>query len=588
MQELEDRNAIALEKRRKAALIAIVLAAAIAMILIFSLVFRNVMDNKSYSTHIQTAQMSMINGDYESALSSLRKAASIDNTQESALMMAQCYEAQGNYDKAQEILRTLDTTDEYISNYITSLENEKRSIEASALVTINGKSYDASETSIVLDNTGAGNSVVGEVSALYALNNLSLANNSISDISGIESLGGLKTLNLSNNQVSDISPLSGLQNLRTLYLDNNPVSDFTPLYSMQSLTTLSVKGISMTETQLSELSQALPGCTINGADAQSETETIYMSGVSFDADATSLDLSYCGITDISALSKCEKLTTINLAGNSITDITPLMDIPGLVTVNLSNNMISDVRPLMGLSSIKNLNLSGNLITTTVPLGMLNGLQSLDLSGNDISNFSGLRKLKNLTTLSLSGCGLQDSDAIYFQVLSKLVSLNIENNDGISGEGFETLQSYIPSCSIAHSELVYTRLFDGNQVSSNTTQLQLSGRGISDLSALTQFSTLESIDLSVNNISDLYYFSVTDSWQTLKYLNLSNNYISDVSALSHLINLETLNLSNNSISNVTALYGLTGLRTLYIGGNALTDEQILELERTLTDCEVVLQ
>ena len=43
---------------------------------------------------------------------------------------------------------------------------------------------------------------------LYALDNLSLAGNNISDIFKLAELGGLTTLNLEDNMITDVSPLS--------------------------------------------------------------------------------------------------------------------------------------------------------------------------------------------------------------------------------------------------------------------------------------------------------------------------------------------------------------------------------------------
>lgn len=99
-----------------------------------------------------------------------------------------------------------------------------------------------------------------EVVQLYALESLSASGNSLYDISKLTALGGLTTLNLSGNNISNIQPLTQLTALRTLYLDNNPITDLTPLCSLTNLTSLSIKGISITESQLEMLSRQLPNC----------------------------------------------------------------------------------------------------------------------------------------------------------------------------------------------------------------------------------------------------------------------------------------------------------------------------------------
>lgn len=583
------RRVISEAQKKKKAILYLLLIIAIAVALFsMALLIRSISENREYERCMNEAQASTLAGDYDSALAYLRKAAAIDMSDECLLMMAQCYEALGNYDRAIEALRYMRATDAAINAKVASIEAKKKNREEENLVTVAGITHDVTETSLVLDNRSLGNGVVEEVSRLYALSNLSLAGNTISDISPISTLGGLITLNLSNNVIRDLSPLSSLTGLRTLYLDNNPISDLTPLYSLSSLTTLSLKGVSLSTEDLRELSNALPNCAINGAgaDIQSKTGVIALGGESFSSDVTSLDLSRHGITDISALSACENLTTLNLSGNYISDLTPLMDIPGLQVLNLSSNNITDLRPLMGLTSIRTLDVSANAIASTVPLGSNTSLQELNLSNNAIANFSGISKLKNLTNLNLSGTGFSDADIENFNYLSKLIYLNVEYNPGLTGEGYDSLQRLIPACSIAHSNLVYSISADTYTVASDTTELDMTGRGISDLSFLMQLSNLESIRLGNNNISEIYYFQYTESWRTIRNLNLSNNYIVDVSPLMGLKNLETLNLANNRITDINPLYALTGLRELTLTGNPISPELIRALNDALPNCYII--
>ena len=56
-------------------------------------------------------------------------------------------------------------------------------------------------------------------------------------------------------------------------------------------------------------------------------------------------------------------------------------------------------------------------------------------------------------------------------------------------------------------------------------------------------------------------------------NLGGNNISDISALSGLTNLETLDLDDNNISDISALSGLTNLERLYLYDNPLSQNVI---------------
>lgn len=575
------------EKKNNVKVYIVIGAVLLLGIFVFVMMFRNISDSRNYDKYISSAKTSISESDFDSALAYLRKAGAIDQTDECLLLMVQCYEAQSNFEKALEALRQLDTTNPQIASRIAADEARLRALSGGSVVTIGGKDFNSTDTSVILDNLGLDDAAFSAVSQIYAVSNLSAAGNNITSISPLASLGGLTTLNLNNNQISNLAPLASLVSLRTLYLDNNPVSDFSPLYSLPNLTFLSVKGVQMKESDLATLSYALPNCAINGADAQEESQLIALGGVTFSVDVSEpLDLSYRGINDISALSQCTKLTSVNLRGNDITDISPLMDIQYLSYVDISENNVSDIRPLMGVNGLKSLYASDNNISSTVSLSASTSLMDLKLDNNPISNFSGLAKLKNLTNLSLRNTGMKQDDIKYFQLMSKLVSLDISDNPGITGETYDRLRTLLPSCEITTSDLTYSLDFAGMKVSSNAKSIDMPNCGVTDLSILMQLNMLESVNLANNAIDSLYYFSVTESWRTLKSLNLSGNNINDLTALQSLKYLETLNLTDNNITDITPLYAMDSLRELYIGANPLSEDQIRDLNNHLPNCTII--
>ena len=101
---------------------------------------------------------------------------------------------------------------------------------------------------------------------------------------------------------------------------------------------------------------------------------------------------------------------------------------------------------------------------------------------------------------------------------------------------------------------------------NLQTLHLSGNSISDISALRGLTNLQTLDLCNNSISDI---STLGNLKNLQTLNLSGNkIISDISALRSLMNLQTLNLSGNGIIYIGALANLTNLQTLDLSGNGI--------------------
>ncbi len=570
--------------RKRAYIICTILAA--IFIIAMAVVLMSMSDNRVYNDYMNQAQTLYYNKDYDGALSALRKAAAVEKTDECLLLMASCYEEEGNYAKALEVLRSMDTRSGVVSDRIEAIESTRKSLNAAELVTVAGKQYRTGTTRLVLDNLGLGDEVLDEVLQLYGLDSLSLAGNNLQAISRLSALGGLVTLNLSGNRIRDLTPLTSLSGLRTLYLDGNPIEDLTPLYSIGTLTSLSIKSISVSAEQLSALSAALPNCAIHSEQAQQEQQEISFGGKTFPSDITDLDLSEMGIRDISALANCQLLTRLNLSGNEVSDLSPLMNLQYLQYLDISYNRVSDLRPLMGVDSLSFLNASGNEISSTSPLTMMNGLNSLYLDGNPIQDFSGLRRVATLNSLGLSSTGLQNEDLVYLRGLSAMMDLNIEDNPALTGEAVDDLRTYLNACRIRHSVLGYDVDFDGVIVKSDAEGLNLPRCGISDISAVMRLNSLRALDLSGNNVSNLYPLELADCRYCLSFLDLRENAISDLTPLASLTKLETLDLSFNNASSVLPLLNMTTLRTLVLTGNPMSLEDVQLVRDTLPSCDVI--
>lgn len=573
------------KRRRRVFIIAAVAAALLLALIAIVLSPSRGSERKGYMNRASALYAA---GDYDAALSNLRKAADIETDDACLLLMADCYEAQGNIDKTLELLRRMESADESVMARIDELEQRKRLEAEAGMLTVAGQRVAPDCASLTLDGQGLSDGVLGEIAQLYALNSLSLMDNAITDISPLAELGGLDTLNLSGNHIGSVAPLAGLQNLRTLYLDGNPITDFSPLTRLSSLTTLSITGIEIDTRQRDELAAALPGCAIHSDTPRAATTDITLGGVTFKSTVTELKLEDLDIHDISALAECGALKWLDLSGNNIGDLTPLMNLPQLESVDISGNLVTDLRPLMGLTSLRSVNAAGNRIMDTAAVGAMSALSSLDLSDNPISDFSGLRRLRNLVSLRLVNTGITDYDLIHLEQMSLLKNLWLDENLGLSNEAMGQLQSALPGCAITYTELVYTVEIGGIEVSSDSSLLELPNAALVDLSALDQMSCLERVNLSGNEIRNIYVLQYSPSRDTIRSLDLSHNGLADISALAALTAVESLDLSYNSISSVLPLQRLATLRTLDLTGNPLSEAQLEELRLNLPNCEIVFE
>lgn len=573
-------------RSRKSKVYIICLSLAAIILLATAFILKTVSEHQAYNEYMKQAQELYYRSDYDNALVVLRKADSLEKNEECGFLMAACYEAQGNYARALEVLRGMDTKNPTVSARISSIESFRKTLSDSEKIMVAGRQYSATTTSLVLDNMALNDTALEELVQLYSLESLSLAGNSLSNISPLSSLGGLTTLNLSGNRIEDISALENLGALRTLYLDNNPITDLSPLYGMSSLSSLSIKGIAITESQLKSLSRALPNCAIHSETAQAELQDISFGGMTFKSDITELDLSGMGLRDISGISGCENITKLNLSGNEISDLSPLMNLPRLEWLDISNTQVNDLRPLMGIDTLTFLNASGCNVNSTSAFSMMNGLQQLYLDENPIKDFAGLRKLKTLNVLGLNSTGLDDRGLEYLHSLSLLTTLHIENNPAVSGEAVDALRAYLGNCNIKHSELAYIVDFDNHAVQTDAVELSLPGQEIVDVSGLMRLNKLEAADLSGNFISNIYPLQNAECRFTLKKLNLRSNNISDATPVSMLLNIEELDLGYNNINSELPFLRLYTLKRLVLTGNPLTEDQIKTLRNTLVDCEII--
>lgn len=534
--------------------------------------------------YTRKARESYSAGDYENALLYLRRIKDEDRNTEILLLMADCYEAMENYPRALETLRKLNTADPAISNRIQSIEQRKLQKSQAQKVTIAGVELDVNEQSAALDGLGLNDAQLQQLTALYALDRLSLQNNQISDITALSELKGLDELDLSGNRIRTVQPLTELDSLRSLNLDRNPLTDCTELCSLRFLASLSIVDTGMEEGTVYALAESLPDCAIRFGT--SGEEKLFFAGEIFQLNAAELSLSRKNLTDISMLQGFTELKILNLSDNEITDIRPLMELSKLEKLNINNNAVSDLRPLIGLPNLVKLEAENNRITETTSVGSVTQLTELDLMGNPIKDFSGLGRLSQLKILDLRNTSVTDADLAELYGLKSIFSIDLRENGGLSDIAVGALKSALPGCSIALPELVYEIDFSGHRLRSDEKQLLFPAAEITDLSGIVKMTALEELDLRDNEIANLYPFEITASKESIRKLNLSGNQIRDVLSLYALSSLEELDLSNNQIEAVAGLRKLTSLKKVILTGNPLTEEAVYELRSLMPECSIV--
>jgi hypothetical protein len=91
--------------------------------------------------------------------------------------------------------------------------------------------------------------------------------------------------------------------------------------------------------------------------------------------------------------------------------------------------------------------------------------------------------------------------------------------------------------------------------------------ISDISYLREMFQLEGLSIGENLISDI---SPLRELKNLEHLNLSVNDLNDISALKNLVNLKDLDLSSCNLTDISQLSGLTNIQQIILDDNAVFD------------------
>ncbi|MDR3271297.1 MAG: leucine-rich repeat domain-containing protein [Peptococcaceae bacterium] len=218
----------------------------------------------------------------------------------------------------------------------------------------------------------------------------------------------------------------------------------------------------------------------------------------------------------------------------------------------------------------------------------------------------LAKMPKLVNLTISNCDLTDDDIAFLGTLTELkflriynapqvtdisplanlakldtlyvVEMDLENLGGVDVaklSRFNCAGNRIQELPDLRDSHIYELIADDNGLTSLApllgnawiTHLDVSGNNITSTAGLDYLTKLEYLDLSGNPIEDV---SVLEkSAATLKYLYLQDMGLKDITFAARLITLKRLDLSNNEITDLSALNACSELQNLWLDHNRLS-------------------
>ncbi|WP_203573158.1 LapB repeat-containing protein [Listeria ivanovii] len=248
-----------------------------------------------------------------------------------------------------------------------------------------------------------------------------------------------------------------------------------------------------------------------------------IAGLEYMENLTTIDFTYCSVTDLSPLANLTNLIYVDFDGNNnIVDLEPLKGLINLETLNLGafdGNSIVDISPLANLTKLKRLDLEGNNIVDVTPLKGLTNLENLDIYNNEISDICALNSLTNLTSLFLGANTIEDLTSL--NSMQKLTTLEARSNHFVK----------------------------------------------KDLEIINSLSSLRSLEMGDNDITDLSFFNTCTS-TSLKYVYFAGNHISDIRPLM------TYRNAHRNLSTYDVTKQVITLPTIETKENAVTVENKL--------------
>ncbi|CAL6103575.1 Conserved_hypothetical protein [Hexamita inflata] len=417
-------------------------------------------------------------------------------------------------------------------------------------------------------------------------------------IADILQLQDLSTLDISFNYISFERNNNNRQNnYYNEIFDKNCVK-FEELHNLKSLFINNIRmHMKLKEIQLLQFPKQLTHLSFNDTKLESVSQFCELEYL------LHLEIANNNINNISDLAKLDKLQHLVIRNNKVSDISVLENLLRLKHFDASLNKIADLQVFAEntFESLEYLNLSCNKIDDISALTQYlnNGLiQHVDLSCNqlwDVSNVS-LHRNTSIRLCNNYICdynNLLQSESFQYEFIgaqkvpdSKFIKSKILTGKKVNvAEKREQLicQHNISLCNIQQS---YYKYIQSNYIQYLYSEafIAIDNEYIQDLTLLNNFSCV-SITLTncvnfkfsqIQNITNLTVMqskissiSGIESMVQLQILDLSENEIRDIYPLHFLINLQQVNLRSNQIIFIDNIFKSSKLENLNVEDNKLS-------------------
>lgn len=299
-------------------------------------------------------------------------------------------------------------------------------------------------------------------------------------------------------------------------------------------------------------------------------DDVTIAGEKYDGNSISVTIKDAELSydDLDSLNKMKKLSSVSFEGCKFPDYDIGKYIPSsAASLKLSNcGLTNEHIKSIDFKNIKIVYLKLNdnpMLNDLKPLSVLAGsLYGLNISNTGVSDIDFLKGFSLLEKLDAENCKLEN--LIGLSDCDRLTEVNVNNNSLKNLKGLE-------KCIKLKKIKAGANSLESLQGIENATILEtavLSGNRLEDISVLSKSAeSLKYVNLDKNEISDI---SALNNCSSLKVLEINNNKLTDLKALENLAELNTLCASNNELESVEGIGFCSKLNYIDLSDNKITD------------------
>ncbi|CAL5973413.1 Conserved_hypothetical protein [Hexamita inflata] len=274
-----------------------------------------------------------------------------------------------------------------------------------------------------------------------------------------------------------------------------------------------------------------------------------------------VDLSGNLLTDVSALSTCNKIQVLKLNNNQILKLDLVQNLPELTQLEFENNQVQFLKPVITHQNFKVKWLSAQKLVLIQQL-----MELLNVSKEEAMIFQ-------------SECELWKYNAfMIIKYAEKVIneSLAINDDQQLTSIGF------VDYLNVTKLILNKCHKINFTEAPMQLRDLQVCVSKVQSLHGIERFQQLETLVFRNNSLHRLQNeISLLTELANLKLLNLAQNQLKEVCSFENLIKLENLDLSENKLKRINLLVG-PKLKNLDVSFNQLENADELK------DCDSLEQ